>query len=221
MEKEEMIVLLINTLFVISPVIGFIPQLWTRNIVFSPVLSLMLIFSSIFKFFYFRVENFSKTILYQAAVVLITQLALIYNYKHRLGNLETKIYNSRMLFLNKLHKKYGLFLLNLAVAISIYVGISTLASFVVNEIAVYDFCGYASMIMESFVGVMQLVIKRMDKNNAIDEFDEEKRLPKELFLSWIIGDIAKLYYMHAKETPLRLTLPIYFQIMVDFILIFQ
>lgn len=117
--NKEMLTLLGNTIFVISPVIGFIPQLLSRNVVFSPLLSLMLIISAIFKFYYRRVEHFSNILIYQGIVLTITQTMLVYNFKYKLGTIERRFYD--MFFGGKFFsaKKNGVFMSNFMIIVSV------------------------------------------------------------------------------------------------------
>ncbi|KAM0688196.1 hypothetical protein COBT_000547 [Conglomerata obtusa] len=212
--NEAMIQNLADALFIFSPCIGYIPQLISGNIVFSPLLSLMLILSSFLKFFYYQVEQFSSIILAQSGFLIVVQLILIYNFKSAFGIVEERFYRS----MERSIKRYGIFAVNCSIILAGLIAIHAM-SFVGGSF--YLLCGYTSATIETLVGVMQIFMKRMDKKYSIGENAVKRRLPKELFVCWIVGDIAKLYWMFQKISPLIFTIPIFIQIIVDFILIFE
>lgn len=200
-----------NTIFVIAPIIGYIPQLYSRNVVFSPLLSLMLITASLLKFYYWKVAQFESLILYQALALCVIQFTLIYNFRQRLGYVEEKIYA---------RKNYGIFSINITILTSLLFLLSA-STFLADPTMIYRFCGIFCLLTESSVGLVQIFIKRMDNRYCLDGKNVKRRLPKELFLCWIVGDVAKLYWMGRLNSPLMLTIPIVFQIIVDFILMFE
>lgn len=212
-DNKEMLKLIGNTIFIVSPVIGFIPQFITRNIVFSPLLSLMLITSALLRFYYRRIEYFSNILIYQSIVVIATQSLLVYNFKYTLGSVEKKFYG--LLYRNK---KYGIFMANLLVVLSVIITLNLLCVF--NSMTVFHIFGVMSIVLESSVGLMQLLMRRADKEVRIVE-DEFRRLPKELFVCWIVGDLGKLYWMYDLDSPKMFIVPVVFQIGIDFLLMLE
>ncbi|KAM0677527.1 hypothetical protein BDAP_001853 [Binucleata daphniae] len=212
--NDKMFYQLANALFIVSPCIGYIPQLLQKNVVFSPLLSLILIFSAVFKFYFYQVESFSAVIIAQSAFLILIQLTLIYNFKSQYGHVEQNFYSK----MERSCKKYGAFYVNLSlvVFVSLFVHLMT---YFTNY--VYHACGYLSLLLESSVGLLQIVMKRMDNKYLIGGKSNKRRMPKELFVCWIVGDFAKLYWMYKLESPYMLSGSVLFQIIVDFVLLFE
>ncbi|KAM0674357.1 hypothetical protein GVAV_001970 [Gurleya vavrai] len=210
--NDKMLFYLGNSLFIISPCIGYIPQIISGNIVFSPLLSLMLILASISKFYFYQAEQFSKVILAQSFFLIFVQFFLIYNFTSSLGFIEEKFYKKIE------SKRYSFFYLNVFIVFLAFLGLHSIS--MINE-SFYATCGIISSVIESSVGVMQIFLQRMDKKYKSEDKEPKRRLPKELFICWIVGDILKLYWMYKLVVPVQITAPIIFQIVIDFVLLFQ
>lgn len=203
-----------NIVFIISPAIGYIPQLVTNNVVFSPLLSLILILSGLMRILYYQVEKYSLPILLQTFVLIITQLLLIYRFRYRLGVIEEKFYNTCKI--EKYTTKHAIFTINAIVITTIFF-LCHLLGYLVGGF--YRFCIIIGAILESSVGVLQIYFKRVDKKYLIG--GEKRRMPKELFACWIVGDLAKAVWMYKLDTKRIFFVPIIFQIIVDGLLMFE
>lgn len=210
MDNQQMLKQIGNAIFIISPLIGYIPQIAANNIVFSPLLSLVLIISAIMRIFFFRYEKYGLPILFQSFALILTQLYLVYKFKHKLGIVEDKFY-----------KKFktdnrAIFTKNLVLISSVYLLCHLTGYFSMD---LYKFCGIIGAVLESSVGVLQIYFRRMDKRFLIGE--DKRRIPKELFACWIVGDVVKAFWIYVLNAKKIFLVPIMFQIIVDCFLMFE
>lgn len=212
--NKQMLNTIGNLIFIISPAIGYIPQIISNNIVFSPLLSLILIVSGLMRILYFQVESFKLPILFQSIALILTQLILIFNYKHRLGVIESKFY--ALCRTEKFSKKHSLFTTNILLLTTIFF-LCHMFGYLTTQF--YSLCGIIGAVLESSIGLLQIYFRRADQKYLIGE--EKRRMPKELFACWIVGDVAKACWMYYLNSKNIFFVPILFQIVVDGFLMFE
>lgn len=159
--------------YVISPFFGFLPQIWRRDITYSPLLSLLSVISSVIKVFHYQIESFDLFQLYQFLLLVVLHLYLINNYKRPLGRTELRVFSA------ELYLKHGL--MTCAVSI-IAMAVATIYVFILMGSGFL--LGYIASVLDIGITLLQLAIY---KNNV--------HKPRELFAAWIVGDFIKLGIM--------------------------
>lgn len=162
-----------DILYILSPILAFLPQIYRNKILFSPLLSVLTIISAILKIFHFQCEEFSVILLYQFVVIVALHFYLISRYKQPLRHLEMK------LFKPELYLKYGLvnYAFGLIAGATAFIDIM----FILN--LGHTFGGIACF-SDVLITFFQIMIYR----NLEDK-------PSELFLVWIVGDLIKIVSM--------------------------
>lgn len=69
--------LLINVLFAISPIFGFLPQIYKQRIIYKPYLSLLNIYIALIHIIDYIHKKYNKILLYQNVVAIILHMYLI------------------------------------------------------------------------------------------------------------------------------------------------
>jgi hypothetical protein len=191
---------LLNVLYIVCPTVGFLPQIWTRKILFSPLLSLLIIFCNILKVFHYNYKQFNIVILYQSIMLIGLHFYLIKNYNSPLSPLELRVFTPKM------YMKHGLLKCALAFIISFV--------FMINFINIFGL-GYVfgnfACVFDLFITALQLVIYKNNENK-----------PLELFVIWVIGDIAKaLSMLLVYKAPLEYVVTVVLQMAMNIIVILQ
>ncbi|CAD26090.1 hypothetical protein [Encephalitozoon cuniculi GB-M1] len=200
--------------FVVSPVVGYIPQILARDILLSPLVSTFFIMSNILKVFHYSFERYSEFLLAQYIFSILLHMSLIAMNKRPLSTHEARVLGNRTTRL--LYRKYG-------VKGSV-LGIVCVFIFCVNLYGVlygtYEHCGRLSSALEIGVNLFQLVLEREEKSPKNGK-DELKRSPKEVYCCWIIGDVIKIWLMSSVRAPIVFIGTIVIQIFIDIFLIFS
>jgi len=204
--------LLVHTGFVFSPAIAYVPQILSRDILISPLISMLFIMSNILKLFHYCFRKYDDLVLAQHAFAILLHLCLIMMSRRPLGGFETKMLGSgatRMLF-----RSYG--------AKGSVIGILIMFALSVNLLGMtyrsYEHCGMLSSVFEIGINLLQLVLERREAK-AGSMKGEAKRSPKEVYLCWILGDIVKIWFFWGLDVPLTFIVTIMVQILIDIFLV--
>ncbi|TBU11929.1 hypothetical protein CWI38_0975p0020 [Hamiltosporidium tvaerminnensis] len=208
---------LINFFFIFFPIVGYLPQIITLQSVFPPLLSTITIIANLLKIFYYKVNKYEKPILYQSFVVIGVHSFLLYFYNKKLSYLEEKIFKHKNL--NRIYQKYGLFTLNMILITFIALTLNCFC-FINGMENLFIGCGFLSLTFESLVGVIQIVINKVD-NKKLPIGIKKQRCGKELFFCWFFGDLSRFVWMIWLKSPVLLVLSVVFQIGIDLALIFD
>ncbi|KAK6089546.1 hypothetical protein P3W45_001428 [Vairimorpha bombi] len=192
--------LMYTILFIFSPIVGFIPQIYTNQILFPELLSALTIVANILKIYHFRTKSFFSVIPMQGAFIILLHSCLMYYNKSTYSITEEKItkrlrISSKQLFV-------------------VYIGLISITShFVGLVLNTYEFCGLLSLVFEVSVNFIQLLIEKQNKG-ILDE-TKKRRSQKELYLVWIVGDICRILFMMSVETPKVYTAASFIQLAID------
>ncbi|KAM0671830.1 hypothetical protein CWI42_121690 [Ordospora colligata] len=200
--------LLVHAGFVLSPAIAYVPQIISRDILISPLISMLFIMSNILKLFHYCFRKYEDLVLAQHVFAILLHLCLIIMSRRPLGGFETKMLGSgatRLLF-----RSYG--------AKGSVIGILIMFSLSVNLLGMtyksYEPCGILSSIFEIGINLLQLILERREaKTGGIK--GEAKRSPKEVYVCWILGDIVKIWFYSGLDVPLTFMVTIAVQILID------
>lgn len=205
----------LDALFVISPVIGYIPQLVARDILFSPLTSMFFVMSNILKLFHYNAEKYPMTLFLQSVFVIVLHMSLVFMNDKPLGTYEAKVFEGRTTRI--IYKNYGVR--------GCVLGMLCAFIFSVNLFGIvygsYKPCGAISSVLELSVNFFQLIAEKEEKKNKDCSKNGARRSPKELYLCWIIGDIAKIWFMLNIETPLVFVGTVFSQVFIDLFLLFS
>ncbi|WEL39953.1 hypothetical protein PFJ87_11g01910 [Encephalitozoon hellem] len=200
--------------FVVSPVIGYIPQILSRDILLSPLISTFFIMSNILKVFHYSFEKYSGFLLAQYVFAILLHMFLITMNRRPLSTYEARILGNRTTRL--LYRKYG-------VKGSV-LGMLCIFIFFINLYGAlygtYEHCGRFSSALEIAVNLFQLILEREEKNPE-NQKREPKRSPKEVYFCWVVGDVIKIWLMSSIRAPIIFIGTIVVQIFIDIFLIFS
>ncbi|KAF7684149.1 hypothetical protein TCON_0636 [Astathelohania contejeani] len=210
--KNELFKTIGNIFFITFPMLGFVPQIASKKIVFPSLLSILTIYSSTFKIFYVKADPLDP-IVPQALLLIVFHFFLLYAYKQNLSVLEKRIFHNR--FVDSYIVKHGLFTVILCSVVMIGISLDSLILLAPTPIF-YTACGIIAIACEMSIGIVQIIMRRIDKKYGI-----EKRLAKELFLCWALGDAVKVAWMIYIKSHFALILSVVFQIGVDIVLLFE
>ncbi len=160
---------LVDIFYILSPVFAFIPQICRNKIVYSPLLSILSIISSIVKIMHYRVEEYNITLLYQFIVGLVVHAYLIRHYSIPLRRFEN-------IFFRGVLMKQGLF----SCAVILVMGFILVCNFFYMFNYGHLF-GDLACILDVLTTFLQLLI-----------YSSSKEKPKEAFVVWLIGDVIKI-----------------------------
>ncbi|EOB14744.1 hypothetical protein NBO_16g0030 [Nosema bombycis CQ1] len=177
-----------NVLFILSPAIGFVPQILASDIIFPEVLSLLSIIASILKLSHYVSEPFSSLIALQAVFIIILHFYLIRFNTSDYSSVEKLFF--KFIGIHNLNKKYG--------NKTVYLGLVSFTIVTLHMLGLLfgtlSFCGIISLFFELSINVLQVAIENDKKDLVLNE-NKRKRSPKELYLFWTIGDMVKIWYM--------------------------
>ncbi|KCZ81888.1 hypothetical protein H312_00647 [Anncaliia algerae PRA339] len=197
---------LAKILYVISPTIGYAPQIYKGKILFSPLLSFIIIISSIFRIIHCKLEKLEIMYSLQALISVGVHSTLIFMYKDELSNYEHNIFR-----LGFLYKSKGLFYSYLQLFSTLIMSLLLLNYFSTSFLLTV--CIGGNILLESSIGLMQLFLNKFDKRK------EKKELPRELFLFWVIGDICKTVLLIMNGANNAIILSVVFQLIVNTMLL--
>ncbi|ADM12669.1 uncharacterized protein Eint_111700 [Encephalitozoon intestinalis ATCC 50506] len=198
--------------FVVSPIVGYVPQILARDILLSPLISTFFIMTNILKIFHYSFERYSQFLLAQYVFTIILHVFLIAINKRPLSTYEAKILGNRTM--RVIYRRYG--------PKGSVLGIICVFVFSINLYGTlygsYEHCGRFSSVLEIAVNLFQLVLEREEKTFESPK-KETKRSPKEVYFCWIIGDVIKIWLMSSIKAPIVFVGTIAIQIFINLFLI--
>lgn len=165
--------LLFNIFFVLSPLLAFLSQILSNNILYSPLLSLLSALSCFIKIFQYRISQYDIVLLYQFVTVLLLHAYLLSNYRLPLRQIELKV------FLPALYARHGL----VSTALILTVGALTCLNFLYLVGMGYLF-GTIATLLDVFITFLQLLI-----------YKDSPVKPTDSFVVWLAGDSLRLYLL--------------------------
>lgn len=198
--------------FVISPALGYIPQLLARDILLSPLVSAFFMMSNILKIFHYSFERYSEFLLAQHAFVVLLHICLVAMSRRPLGKYEAKVFGNRMTRL--LYRGYGVKGSVLGVVCAFVLCVN-LCGVLYGS---YEYCGKLSSALEIGINLFQLVLEREERASSSGKNDS-RRSPKEVYLCWVVGDVIKIWLMSSVNAPIIFMGTIVVQIVIDVFLI--
>lgn len=172
--------LLFDIGYVISPVIGFIPQMYTGNITYEPLLSVLTVTANILKIFSGKVNEIDQRMTYQFIICIGLHIYLL----NRRNSVQKKFPSSSIM--DSITDNTAL--------LKNFSKIMTLCTLVfIAFLKLFDFLGFSSLFMK-FSVVIDILISFFH----LKYYGDSENKPKELFFVWIIGDLAKLGLMAMK-----------------------
>ena len=217
-EEESIIYYTLSTTFdilmIFAPIIGYIAQLQKIKVAkssegFSKKIILILLVSNIFRIFFWFGKRFAVPLLLQSIVMIIMQLVLL-RYCVQYSNVKPSItifnYNSFWEY-----PYYYDYMYILGIFIFFLVALSNVISF---ENSIYvEILGLLSASIEACLGIPQIIQNFKLKST--------KSLSIVLVATWLLGDLFKTFYFLKSKAPLQLIGCGLFQIIADFLIIFQ
>lgn len=171
---------LFDICYILSPVLGFLPQLYSKRISYEPLLSVLSVLANILKIFSSKNTETDPVMLYQFATVAILHLLLLkirFN-QIKLDSSPVTIDLPYSTLLRTKHLGQG--------------AIYAIAAFFIL-LKIVDSTSIALFFMEIAVAIEVLIsilhVRYYTKGNL---------KPRELFAFWILGDTIKLYLMYIK-----------------------
>lgn len=203
---------LLQAVFIVSPAIGYVPQLVTGDILFPPLVSAFFIMSSILKLFHYSAENYPLTLFLQYVFVIVLHVYLIVMNGRPLSSYESRMFKNRTT--GFLYRRYGMKGCMLG-AICVFVLVIHMLGTMYGS---YGLCGGMSSMLEVSINLFQLMVEREERTSH-EYKDRSKRSPKELYLCWVVGDVIKIWFMLKMETPMIFVGTVVTQILIDVLLI--
>lgn len=218
MIKKDTINLVMNMVCVLSPVIGFLPQIIRGKVSFSPILSFFAIVSSISRIYCWGSENFDFYIVLQSiSIILLHNLLIAMKDNSRLSYYEKRFFKSP--FTRKSFREKKLFIVHLQLlilfCINIYMWHCSLPLRWMLAI-----CKYTNFILDTTSGLMQYFLNLYDTKVPSYQKSCEKKT-RELFFCWILGDMAKICWLISINSPYTIIGSVFFQLIVNCFLLCQ
>lgn len=178
---------LFDTLYVFSPVFGFLPQIYSGNITYNPLLCLLTIVASVFKLF----SSKDAVLSYQFAVAIALHLYL----------LGAKMKNQKDRPLSELANWR-------AYSRNAVLGGIVLLFVLLRAFESIGFI-YAKVAVALELSICMLHLKFYTKQG-------QNGKPKELFVTWVVGDIIRLIVLLKKyDCPVDYVVGVLIQIAIN------
>lgn len=176
---------------------------------FSKSLCLLLLLANILRIFFWIGKPFSKTLLYQSIVVIISQIYLIHYYLKYREKPKDVIYPEKSFYQHMISWKETLnpyYIWNWYYEIEYYKFIiflfficSIICSFVgISNTKFFEMIGTISVSIETFIEIPQI------KENCITK--NTKNLSGAMVISWLLGDLFKTTYNIIYRSPMQMIL---------------
>ena len=171
--------------YILSPAFIFARQIFNQKIVYSPLLSLLTIISTIFKIIHYKIHAYDIILLYQFVILLFLHFYLIFNYTLPLRGIEDKILGPAL--------KLGYSPRSIACIVFFASMTITNLLFVVNCAAYF---GQFASLLDVFTTFLQLL-----------QYKDDAAALRECFAAWIVGDLLRLYInVFVYKTPVEFTI---------------
>ena len=225
---------LIDFAMVVGPSLSFYIQIfkikkYKSSEGFSKLLTLILLAANIIRIFYWLGKDFSKILLYQSIIMILTQLFLLYM---------CIIYSNEFIIMQKKHKKnnnlfisfklkppsfnllinkfwrWSFFTDYLYFLIILCIILVLLTNSIGDTSKIYfEILGIFSAGIESLIGIPQMIHNFKTKKTG--------SLSVLMILAWLFGDSFKTFYFVINDQPMQFVCCGLFQIFVDVLIIFQ
>lgn len=202
---------LCDAVYILAPILVHLPQIYNNEILFSPLLSMITAIANILRIAHYAYEHFSFIIVVQSILVVLLHTVMISMHRSELHSIESFVFESP--FMVKTNKK-SLFLSYVQTVTTTLLLIYTMNFFC--STAMPFICSYTCMALETSVGIIQYVINRMNNKNQV-----KKRVASYVFVSWIVGDIGKIFFLSYKKAPMPYILVIVLQLCINTMLLHQ
>lgn len=188
--------IIVDTGFILGPVIGFIPQIYKGKPSYSPELSILTISSSLLKLFSHKTSSFGSILQYQFCIAILVHLYLIRLYAQQ--------------------KEQGMMLFGLVISHNRYYRYAMpLGGFLITSLKMLDFFGWGYLFIPISV-VIDLIIAFLH----LRMYSNQKSKPKELFAVWIVGDSIRLLMMFRKySAPTEVLIGTFVQMAINLALV--
>lgn len=192
---------------VIGPVSGYIPQYillhQTGTIgTFSPLVCFILIISMTLRILYWYGERFEIPLLLQSILMLIAQIAILYQViviarRHPLSHHNKTISKGFLVTKIILSIAFSIFLLN----------------FVIKQQFIIEILGISALFIEACLPVPQWIENYKRKSTS--------GLSVFMVATWMIGDSFKTFYYYYRDTPIYFFVCGCFQLSIDLMIGYQ
>ncbi|RVD90846.1 putative transporter [Tubulinosema ratisbonensis] len=193
-------------IYVLSPMLGYAPQIFKKKILFSPLLSFMVVLSSMFRLIHCKIDKLEYMYSFQALLAITVHTTLIYMYKDELSNYEHNFFRVGYYYRTK-----GVFYSYLQLFSTALMSL-LLVNYFSSELLL-SLCITGNILLESSVGLAQLLLYKFDKKS------NKRPLPKELFFFWVVGDICKTVLLIYTQAKKEIILSVVFQLVVNTMLL--
>lgn len=186
--------LLFDIGYVISPLIGFIPQIYTGNLTYEPLLSILTVVTNILKMFSSRENEIDQRMTYQFIICIGLHLYLLNKRNLTQKRFPVLSFLDDTVLLKNISKIVSLFILIL-----------------ISSLKLIDFLGFSFIFMKLSIGI-DILISLLH----LKYYGSSETKPKELFLMWILGDLGRLGVMTMKyKCPIECFVSVLIQIAIN------
>lgn len=211
MGQEESVNLIMNAVCILAPAFGFISQIVRGKILYSPLLSFLIIQSNVLRIYYWHLEPFEFYLVVQSICIILLHNLLIAMYDEELSYYEARLFKTPLT--SRLYKRRGLFVTHLQIMISAGVGFYVLRYFV-SPRRVLLVSKYANFVLDTFIGVFQFLLTKYDRRSETLSI-KRKKLPQGLLFFWVFGDIVKCVFFLKTNAPPQIVLSAFFQFVIN------
>lgn len=206
----------IDILIATAPCLSFLIQAFKikkqkSSYGFSKIIVLILMLSNILRIFFWIGRQFGKPLLIQSFNMIITQIFLLYTLiKYEKDSSSKEIQRKPCFnFWNWVKFKYYIYFILIFIVFLSFLSIIITFS---NETYV-NILGIFSTGIESLLGIPQLITNYQMKYT--------KNISIVMLLLWILGDSSKIIYYLYQDSPIHFIYCGEFQLVVDFLIVFQ
>jgi len=218
---------LVDVGMVFGPIIGYVDQYFTVKKTkssegFSLAICGILLFSNIIRIFFWLLEHFNYALLFQALVMSIMQLVLLYiclyvSHSNELSG-ENHFYGFNLFYVFdkrywKSFWKWSSFGAYLVILTWLCIVITLFNIMFLNNKTYAAILGSLALGIEATLGIPQLL--------KIREQRSSKGFSKTLLLTWVLGDSFKTGYYLLNNSPPQFIYCGFFQLFIDFLIIMQ
>jgi hypothetical protein len=199
----------LNLIIIFGPIVGYIPQYFqikrSNSVVgFSSKISLILLSANILRIFYWFLEPFELPLLFQAALMIATQLVLLHcivaKRKFEASTENLSLIKPISLLESKPKESFWEWSSFKPYVLLISFYVFTCFALTVGNIYIFtsrilaQMIGYAALMIESTLGIPQFISNYRRKSVS--------GLCRTLVLMWLLGDIGKTaLFLYRKTKP--------------------
>lgn len=197
MSFQTVINSLFNIGYVFSPAYGFIPQLYSGNVTYNPILSLLTIFSSVLKLFPSE-QKVTGTLQNQFFFCILVHIYLIHKQVPNIKNVSLPVFNA-MPYSRAIFRYFS----------------ATIGSFILL-VAFLNMYGFSSLFLKLSI-LIEVTI------SILHVKFQEKKANFVFFLCILtLGDMLKIFlFLVQFSAPIEIVITTTFQLAVNFYLLFN